>query len=99
VIQNKLIKCQKTHYLQFKSKNCVENNITIICRNRHIFNTLSTMFLGLIINETLSWKCYINQLITKLGSACYAVRIIKDLMSQKTLKDDLFFLRILSYDM
>jgi hypothetical protein len=55
-------------------------------RNKHINNTLSTKFLGLIIDETLPWKCHTDQLVTKQSSACYAVRIVKDLMSQKTLR-------------
>jgi hypothetical protein len=46
-----------SNYLQLDTKNCVENNITIICRNRLIINTSSKSF-GLIIDETLSWKCH-----------------------------------------
>jgi hypothetical protein len=45
----------------------------------------STKLLDLHIDETLSWKNHIDQLITKLHSACYAVRAVKDLMSQEIL--------------
>jgi hypothetical protein len=89
VIQNELIVIKlkkKTRYLQFKTKNCLDNNITISYRSDHIINTLSTKFLGQIIVETLSWKCHIHHLVTKLGSACYAIKIIMDLMSQETLR-------------
>jgi hypothetical protein len=71
---------KKTHYLQFKTANRLENNITMSYRNKYIINTLSTKFLGLITDET-SWKCHIDQLVTKLSSAYYAVKIIEDLMS------------------
>jgi hypothetical protein len=82
---NLVIKFKKTR-LQFKTKNCLENNMTMSYRNKHISNTLNNKFFGLIIDEILSWKCHNDQLVTKLSSACYAVRFIKDLMSQKTLR-------------
>jgi hypothetical protein len=49
-------------------------------------NTSSTKFLGLNIDETLSWKYHTDQLVPKLSSACYAVQTVKDLMSQDTLR-------------
>jgi hypothetical protein len=76
-------------------KNCLENDITISYKNKNIINNLHTKVLGLIIDKT-SWKCHIDQLVTKLNSSCYAVRIIKDLISQKT--KDVFFLCTFSYD-
>jgi hypothetical protein len=43
-------------------------------------------FLGLHIDETLSWKFHIDQIVTKMSSACYAIRTVKGFMSQETLK-------------
>ena len=77
---------KKTHYLLFRTKNSLETNISICCGNKHITNTSNTKFLGLHIDETLSWKSHIDQLVTKLSSACYAIRTVKDFMSQETLK-------------
>jgi hypothetical protein len=34
----------------------------------------------------LSWKCHINQILSKLSSACYAIKVISPLMSEDTLK-------------
>jgi hypothetical protein len=43
-------------------------------------------FLGLHIDETLSCKLHIDKLVSKMNSACYAVRTVKGFMSLETLK-------------
>ena len=43
-------------------------------------------FLGLNINNTLSWKTHINKILLKLSSACFAMRAIKPFMSPQMLK-------------
>jgi hypothetical protein len=85
-----LLNFKKIHYLQFRTKNSMENDIRICYENKHITNTSSTKFLDLNIDETLSWKYHTDQLVTKLSSACYAVRTVKDLMSQETLRMSYF---------
>jgi hypothetical protein len=40
-----------------------------------------TKFLGLIIDDTLSWKQHIDQVINKMCVACCAVRNIQFLVS------------------
>jgi len=42
--------------------------------------------LGLIIEETLSWNQHIDQITTKLCSACYALRNLKHIVPQSTLR-------------
>jgi hypothetical protein len=42
-------------------------------------------FLGLTIDETLSWKQRIEQVLNKMCSACYALRNIKHIVSVDTL--------------
>jgi hypothetical protein len=64
----------------------MENDIRICYENKHITDTSGTKFLGLNIDITLSWKYHTDQLITKRSSACYAVRTVKGLMSQETLR-------------
>ena len=44
------------------------------------------MFLVIVTENLLSWNAYIDQLISKLCTACCAIRAIKTLMSQDTLK-------------
>jgi hypothetical protein len=43
-------------------------------------------FLGLIIDDNLSWKNHIDHLMSKLSSACFAVRTVKFIISQKALR-------------
>jgi hypothetical protein len=57
---------------------CVHNPI--------IFTLTSTEFLGLIIDDNLSWKNRIDHFMSKLNSACFAVRTVKPIMSQKALR-------------
>jgi hypothetical protein len=48
---------------------CLENN--------RIFNNQNTKFLGLIVDNTLSWKPHIDHFINKLSTACYVIRSVK----------------------
>ena len=43
-------------------------------------------FLGVIIENTLSWKAHIDQLLPKLCMTCYSVRTIKPFMCPENLK-------------
>jgi hypothetical protein len=45
-----------------------------------------TKFLGLIIDETLSWNQHTEQIATKFCSACYALRNLKHIVPQSTLR-------------
>jgi hypothetical protein len=45
-----------------------------------------TKFLGLLINNNLSWKTHIECIKSKLCSACYTLRSVKPYVTIKTLK-------------
>jgi hypothetical protein len=45
-----------------------------------------TNSLGLMLDSTLSWKPHIDQLISKLNSACYVIRSLKSLIPLETLR-------------
>jgi len=45
-----------------------------------------TKFLGLFINNNLSWKTHIESIRSKLSSACYAMRSVKPDVTINTLK-------------
>jgi hypothetical protein len=51
-----------------------------------IINTYSTNFLGLTLDSTLSWKTHIDQLSSKLNSACYVIRSLKSVISAMNLR-------------
>jgi hypothetical protein len=54
--------------------------------NKQIAHISNTEFLGIIIDNSLSWKLHIEQIIPKLSAACYAFRYAKPLTSHETLK-------------
>ena len=76
----------KTTYLQISTKNSRKLDLNITMMNNQITNSSYTKFLGLTIEETLSWNAHINQIMSRLNSACYAIRIITPLMTDDTLK-------------
>jgi hypothetical protein len=76
----------KTTYLQFRTKNSQKLDPNITLMNNQITNSTNTKFLGLAIEETLSWKCHINQILSRLNSAFHAIRVITPLMSEDPLK-------------
>jgi len=49
-------------------------------------STYSTKFLGLVIDNSLSWHCHIDQIIPKLSKASYVIRSLKPLLSSELLK-------------
>jgi len=89
----------KTYSLQFRPKNNYEIYIKISCHNKLIKKTKNTKFLGLDIVSSLSWKTHIDQMMSKLSRACYAIRYVKHFMSQDILRTIYFsyFHFILSY--
>ena len=63
----------KTHYMQFVTKNSSVVDLKIIHGSNNITNTCSTKFLGITLDNTLSWKTHIDTIIPKLSSACFAI--------------------------
>jgi hypothetical protein len=65
-----------------------------------IFTNLnSTKFLGLTLDNMLTWKEHIANLTTKLNKACFAIRAVKPYMSPKVLRSVYFtyFHSVMSY--
>jgi hypothetical protein len=67
-------------------KNSQKLDLNISLQNNQITNSKNTKYLRLTIEETLSWKYHINHILSKLTSACYAVRgyFTKDLLFVRT---------------
>ena len=81
---NSSLSFDKTYFLQFQSKNSYEINIKSC--DKLITETKNTKFLGLDIDSSLSWKNHIDQMMIKLSTACFAIRYVKNFMSQNTLR-------------
>jgi hypothetical protein len=63
----------KTHYVEFRTKNYYEIKTKVTYDHIIISNSTETKFLGLIIDETLSWNQQVDHIATKLCSARYAL--------------------------
>jgi hypothetical protein len=76
----------KTKFIKFKTKNIYEydHDINTEYDNKEISNSYHIKFLGINTVNTLSWKNYIDQILPKLSSACYAIRAIKPYVNQET---------------
>jgi len=76
----------KTHFMQFQTKKQIEGEIQILPPNSINSNINSTKFLGVIINNSLSWKDHITAITSRLNKACYAIRLLKPFLTMNTLR-------------
>jgi hypothetical protein len=67
-------------------KNSQKIDLNITLAEEYITNTTNITFLGLIIDENLSWKCHIEQALIKLSSVCYVMKVVTPLMGDTTLR-------------
>ena len=74
----------KTNYLEFRTKHYCNVSTQIKCDQKYISIVTTTKFLGLIIDDTSTWKQHIDQVESKMCIACYAIQNIKSLVSQDT---------------
>jgi hypothetical protein len=81
------INVNKTHYIQFKTKNKRTLNLNIVCNDIPITTLPNIKFLGIYIHDSINWSCNTEYIIPKLGSACYIMSSIKPFMSLNTLKN------------
>jgi hypothetical protein len=72
--------------VEFTTKNYYEVKTKVTYDHTNISNSIETKFLGLIIDETLSWNQHVDQIATKLCSACYALRNLKRIVPQSTVR-------------
>jgi uncharacterized protein (UPF0332 family) len=61
-------------------------NLKIGFNNNFIANSFYTKFLGVTMNNTLSWNNHIDVLMKELSKACYIIRNAKTHMSASSLK-------------
>jgi len=88
LVQNKPISINynKTHYLQFNMKNINDHDLKLNYQGNYIKSSTNTKFLGLIIDDSLSWQAHIDQMKSKLNTACFVIWMIEAMMSQETVR-------------
>ena len=79
-----LLNFDKTYFIQFNNKSNYTSEIQINCEDKQISIANETKFLGLFINNNLSWNTHIECIMCKLRSACYAVRSVKPYVTINT---------------
>jgi hypothetical protein len=72
--------------MQFTTKNHDEFDNYISFRHKLVANVNCTKFLGLYIDNKLSWKNHIDYLIIKLSSACFIMRILNPILVDESLR-------------
>jgi hypothetical protein len=82
--QNSLsLNTSKIYFIQFSSKSLNYLDINITYEKNYITKANDLKFLGLNINNTLSWKTNIDKILPKLSSAFFAMGSVKLFVSQQ----------------
>ena len=76
----------KTHFIHFITKSSSSIDFNIVHGNKKIANVYNTKFLGLTLDNTLSWRTHIDTIIPKLSSASFALTVVKPFLSPDSLK-------------
>ena len=71
---NKLIlNYNKTHYLQFNTKNIWDYDLKLNYQGNYVKSSSNTKLLGFIIDDSLSWKADVDQMMSKLNTVCFVI--------------------------
>src|SRR5215510_14965236 len=71
--------------MQFYTNHHKKLDLHILVNDFVVTNATNIRFLGLQLDNKLTWKAYSQELVIKLNKACYAIRAIKPLVSHKVL--------------
>jgi hypothetical protein len=77
---------EKTHFMQFTTKNYFFSNFDIIYKNKKLTTADSIKFLGLTLDNSLSWKKHIEAIVPKLSAATFTMRVVQSFLSLDCLK-------------
>jgi len=81
-----LLHLDKAHFIQFVTKKSSSTDFNITYEKKKIPKVYNTKFLGLMLDNTLSWKTHIDTILPKLISVSFALRVVKPFLSQDSLK-------------
>jgi len=80
------LKWEKTHFMQFTTKNIFFSNFNIIYKDKKSTTVDSIKFLGLTLDNSLSWKKHIDAIVSKLSAATFALSVVQVCLSLDPLK-------------
>jgi hypothetical protein len=83
---NLVINLDKTNIMKFISKNSAHSTLHLGYKEKYVQQTEITKFLGLLTDNHINWKNLVEQMIPKLSSACYALRLMVHISNINTLK-------------
>jgi hypothetical protein len=63
----------KTHYLKFSTKNSMDYVLKLNYQGNYMKRSSYTKFLGLITDDSLSWKAHIDHIMSKPNTACLVI--------------------------
>jgi len=67
-------------------KNNSDYDLKLNYQGNYVKSSINSKSVGLIIDDSLSWKAHIDQMMSKLNSACFVIQTIHAIMSQETLR-------------
>jgi hypothetical protein len=73
----------KTYFLPFNTKNIRDYDLKLNYQSNYVKRSSNTKFLGLIIDDCLSWKAHIDQMTSKFNTSYFVIRTIQAIMSQQ----------------
>lgn len=77
----------KSMAMQFCTKNKnINSSLLLKAEGKSIANVTSTKFLGIYIDQKLTWSIHIENIVSKLSSYCFIIRNIKGTVSNEVLK-------------
>jgi hypothetical protein len=94
-----VLKSKKTKIMKFNSNYLNNVPFQIPYKDKPIQGEINNKFLGLEIDKHKNWKMHIQLILSKLSSACYAIRCMKHYSNIETLKTIYYayFLSIVTY--
>lgn len=82
-----ILNASKTFYMQFLPKNITLNyDLLLKVQNKTIQSTNTIKFLGLNIDQKLTWAPHINEICSKLSTTCYIIKQLRDTVTSDILK-------------
>ena len=86
LLANKLIiNLSKTHSMLFTNKR-VDRKITIRANNSNLEQKTECKFLGVIVDDRLTWKSHINHISSKISKSLAILRLLKYTFPKQILK-------------